>query len=205
LTDDDNERDSGGVSYDNPYDFTGEYYASRINRENQFMANPIAFLPWDFEVSSAIRLRSGLPFNPAVGADLNGDTINNERPLLVPGVEYQRNYFVNHGIYDVDLKVQKSFRLGESRRIILSSEFFNILNRPNILVGTAAAPGTNTTFGSGGNFCVAASQICGLSGGPGSNPVFLQIRDPNTGAILINNVNPGSQVFQMQLGARFQF
>jgi hypothetical protein len=169
------------------------------------MANPIFFLPWDFEVSSAIRLRSGLPFNAAVGADLNGDTVNNERPLLVPGLEYQRNFFVNRGIYDVDLRVQKSFRFGESRRLILSSEFFNILNRPNILVGTAAAPGTNTTFGSGGNFCVIASQLCGVSGGPGSNPVFLQVRDPNTGAILINNVNPGSQVFQMQLGVRFQF
>jgi hypothetical protein len=205
LTDDDNERDSGGVSYDNPFDFRREYYASRINRENQFMANPIFFLPWDFEVSSAIRLRSGLPFNPAAGADLNGDTINNERPLLVPGLEYQRNFFVNRGIYDVDLRVQKSFKFGENRRLTLSSEFFNILNRPNILVGTAAAPGTNTTFGSGGNYCVTASQLCGLTGGPGLNPVFNQTRDPNTGAILINNVNPGSQVFQMQLGVRFQF
>jgi len=205
LTDDDNERDSGGVSYDNPFDFRREYYASRINRESQFMANPIFFLPWDFEVSSAIRLRSGLPFNPAVGADLNGDTVNNERPLLVPGLEYERNFFVNRGIYDVDLRIQKSFRFGEDRRLTLSSEFFNILNRPNILVGTAAAPGTNTTFGSGGNFCVTASQLCGISGGPGPNPVFNQTRDPNTGLILINNVNPGSQVFQMQLGVRFQF
>jgi hypothetical protein len=103
------------------------------------------------------------------------------------------------------LRIQKSFRFGEDRRLILSSEFFNVLNRPNILVGTAAAPGTNTTFGSGGNFCVTASQVCGLSGGPVQNPVFNQVRDPNTGAILINNVNPGSQVFQMQLGVRFQF
>jgi len=103
------------------------------------------------------------------------------------------------------LRVQKSFRFGEDRRLIISSEFFNILNRPNIVVGTAAAPGTNTTFGSGGNYCVTASQLCGLTGGPGLNPVFNQTRDPNTGLILINNVNPGSQVFQMQLGVRLQF
>jgi len=205
LSDDDNERDSGGVSYSNPYDFTREYYASRMNRESQFMANPIVFLPWDFEVSSAIRLRSGLPFNPAVTADLNGDTVNNDRPLLVPGLEMQRNFFVNHGIFDVDLRVQKTIKFGETRRLILSSEFFNILNRPNILVGTSAAPGTNTTFGSGGQYCVTASQLCGLSSGPAINPVFLQVRDPSTGAILINNVNPGSAVFQMQLGVKFQF
>ena len=205
LTDDDNERDSGGVSYDNPYDFTREYYKSRINRESQFMASPIFFLPWDFEVASSIRLRSGLPFNAAVGSDLNGDTINNERPLLTPGLEYKRNYFTNHGIFDVDAKVQKTFKFGESKRLIFSSEFFNVLNRPNLLVGTSAAPGTNTTFGSGGQFCITTSQLCGLSSGPSPNPVFLQVRDPNTGAILINNVNPGSAVFQMQLGARFQF
>src|SRR4029079_14320634 len=78
LSDDDNERDSGGVLYSNPYYFTREYYASRMNRESQFMSNPIVCLPWDFEVSSAIRLRSGLPFNPAVTADLNGDTVNND-------------------------------------------------------------------------------------------------------------------------------
>jgi len=176
-----------------------------MNRESQFMANPIVFLPWDFEVSSAIRLRSGLPFNPAVTADLNGDTVNNDRPLLVPGLEMQRNFFVNHGIFDVDLRVQKTIKFGETRRLILSSEFFNILNRPNILVGTSAAPGTNTTFGSGGQYCVTASQLCGLSSGPAINPVFLQVRDPSTGAILINNVNPGSAVFQMQLGVKFQF
>lgn len=205
LADDDNERDSGGVAYANPYDLRGEYYRSRLDRENQFMANPIFFLPYGFEVSSAIRLRSGQPFNAAVGADLNGDTVNNDRPLLVPGVEYPRNFWTNRGIYDVDLRVQKSFKFGEQQRLTFSSEFFNILNRSNILVGTSAAPGTNTTFGSGGQLCLTASQICGLTGGPAFNPNFLRIRDAATGNILINNVNPGSQVFQMQVGIRYQF
>jgi hypothetical protein len=42
---------------------------------------------------------------------------------------------------------------------------------------------------------------CGFNGA--TNPLFLQVRDAN-GNLLLNN-NPGSQVFQMQLGARFQF
>jgi hypothetical protein len=42
-----------------------------------------------------------------------------------------------------------------------------------------------------------------------TNPNFLQIRERrpdniNFGKIIVAN-NPGSQVFQMQLGARFQF
>lgn len=204
LTDDDNERQEG-VGYADPYDLTREYYASRLNRENNFMANPIVFLPYGFEVSSAIRLRSGAPFNPTVGADLNGDTINNDRPLQVPGLVYPRNYFVNRGIYDVDLRVQKSFKFGERRRLVLTSEFFNIFNRPNLLAGSSAAPTSATSFGGVGQFCVSSSQLCGLSGGPAANPAFLQTRDPATGAIVLSNVNPGSQVFQMQLGVRFQF
>ncbi len=203
LSDDDNERQDG-VGYSDPYDLRREYYLSRLHRESQFMANPIFFLPYDFEVSSAIRLRSGAPFNPTVGVDLNGDTVNNERPLLVPGLTYERNYFVNKGIWEVDARVQKSFKFDENRRLTFSAEFFNILNRPNILVGTAAAPSSATAFGGGGQFCTVPSQLCGSGGSP-LNPNFLQIRDPSTGAILINNVNPGSQVFQMQLGARFQF
>jgi len=65
------------------------------------MANLIFFL-YDFEVSSAIRMRSGAPFNPTVGVDLNGDAVNNERPLLDPGVTYHRNYFMTKGIFVAD-------------------------------------------------------------------------------------------------------
>ncbi|MDQ2921011.1 MAG: carboxypeptidase regulatory-like domain-containing protein, partial [Acidobacteriota bacterium] len=152
LSDDDNERQDG-VGYADPYDVRGEYYLSRLNRESQFMANPIFFLPYGFEVSSAIRLRSGAPFNATVGSDLNGDGTNNERPLLVPGLSYKRNHFTNFGIWEADARVQKSFKFDESRRLIFSAEFFNILNRPNLQVGTAAAPSAATAFGGGGQFC----------------------------------------------------
>jgi hypothetical protein len=74
LSDDDNERDSGGVAYANPYDLSREWGRSRLDRESQFMANPIFFLPYDFEISGAFRLQSGQPFNAAVGADSTAPT-----------------------------------------------------------------------------------------------------------------------------------
>ena len=43
-SDDDNERDSGGVLYDEPFSRRGEYYASRLDRTHQFVANPVLFL-----------------------------------------------------------------------------------------------------------------------------------------------------------------
>lgn len=199
LGDDDNERDAGGVAFADPYDLSREYYRSRLDREHQFVANPIFFLPYGFEVSSAIRLRSGNPINPTSGADLNGDGVNNDRPLQVPGLVYQRNFFRNRGIYDVDMRVQKGFNFDERKRLILTAEFFNVLNRSNIIFPT---PNTATSSGAAGQFCSGASQLCGLQGV--TNSAFLQVRD-SSGNILVNNTNPGSQVFQMQLGARFQF
>lgn len=197
LTDDDNERDAGGVAYADPYDLRTEYWKGRLDRETQFTANPIFFLPYNFEVSSAIRLRSGIPVNANATGDLNGDTVANDRPLQIPGLPYKRNWFRNLGLFDLDARVQKSFKFDERKRLIFSVEFFNLFNRMNIILPTA---GTNTTTAAG-QFCSAASQLCGLAGP--TNPNFLRTR--NAAGDYINGATPGSQVFQMQLGARFQF
>ncbi|HEV7904274.1 MAG TPA: carboxypeptidase regulatory-like domain-containing protein [Pyrinomonadaceae bacterium] len=200
LGDDDNERDAGGVAFADPYDLTREYGPSRLDRQHQFVANPVFFIPHGFEVASAIRLRSGNPINATAGADLNGDGVNNDRPLLVPGLTYRRNDFRNRSIFDIDLRVQKGFSFNETRRLVFSTEFFNLLNRPNIIF---PSPNTATSSGASGQFCATASQLCGLTGSTPST-TFLRVRD-NNGDILVNNVNPGSPVFQMQVGVRFQF
>ena len=203
-SDDDNERDSGGVAFANPYDLTNEYNYSRLDRTHQFVANPVFFLPLGFEVSSAIRLRSGTPINTYIGTDANGDNVFNDRPLLVPGVELQRNYYRNRSLYDVDMRVQKGFSFAEDKRLVFSAEFFNILNRPNIVF---PFPGTNSTSGALAQYCSVGSQLCGIDGI--SNLNFLQIREQNPASANFGKINlatnPGSQVFQVQLGARFQF
>jgi hypothetical protein len=195
-SDDDNERDSGGVLYTNPYNRRAEYYASRLDRTHQFVASPVFFLPWDFEVSSAIRLRSGNPVNAVAGQDLNGDGINNDRPFLVPGVELPRNYYRNRPVYDMDVRVQKSFHFGETRRLVLSSEFFNLFNLSNVQLG-----GSELTY------CTPTTTRCGLDGT--SNVNFLQVRDQSPTSVNFGRLNlagnPGSNVFQVQVGARFYF
>jgi len=202
LSNDDNERDAGGVLYDNPADLTTEYGLSRLDRRHQFVANPVVFLPLGIEVASTVRLRSGVPVNAIVNTDLNGDGLNNDRPMLQPGYEIRRNAFRNKNVYDIDLRIQKGFKFGESRRLILSSEFFNVFNFSNVQIAS-----TTTT-----SYCATSNQRCGLDGI--TNPNFLQVREqrptatvnglPSLGKILLAN-NPGSQVFQMQVGARLQF
>lgn len=198
TSDDDNERDAGGVLYDNPYDLSSEYYLSNLDRRHQFVANPVFFLPFGFEVASAVRIRSGRPFDSRVGSDLNGDNNNNERPFVSVGVPLPRNYFYNRPTVDIDLRVQKSFQFGETRRLSLSAEFFNILNRSNLQFS-----GVATT-----NYCATSNARCGLDGITNTN--FKQIIQQsstaaNFGKLNLAGLNPGSQVFQMQLGARLNF
>lgn len=193
-SDDDNERDSGGVLYTNPFDRRAEFGPSRLDRTHQFVAYPVFFVPYGFEVSSTIRLRSGSPINTTAGSDLNGDGLNNDRPFLVPGFELPRNFYRNRPVYDIDLRVQKGFNFGETKRLIVFTEFFNVFNL------------SNTQYAGGQlNYCStpAAGQPnrCGLDGITSTN--FLRLRNSSDQIILSNN--PGSQVFQMQLGARFQF
>jgi outer membrane receptor for ferrienterochelin and colicin len=202
-SDDDNERDSGGVLFDDPFSRRGEYYASRLDRTHQFVANPVFFLPYGVEFSSSVRLRSGLPLNAVVGSDLNGDNNSgNERPYLVRNVELPRNYYRNRSIFDVDIRAQKRFTFGESRSVVFSGEIFNILDRTNMQIAQSTASGSPTLYCTSG-----ALSRCGLDGI--SNPNFLQIREmrpnnPNFGKINLLN-SPGSQPLQVQLGARLYF
>ncbi len=198
TSDDDNERDAGGVLYDNPYDLRNEYGLSNLDRRHQFVANPSFNLPFGFELSSAIRIRSGRPFESRVGSDLNGDGNSNERPFISPGVELRRNNFFNRPLVDVDLRAQKSFKLGETRKLSFSAEFFNVLNRSNLQFS-----GTATT-----NYCAVSNARCGLDGITNINfKQYIQqtTTATNFGQLNLAGLNPGSQVFQMQLGARFFF
>jgi len=193
LSDDDNERDSGGIAYENGYNLRPEFSYSRLDRRHQFVASPVFFLPYGFEVSSAIRLLSGAPVDASLGGDANGnrDTVANDRPFSAAGVPFKRNAFRNRPVYNVDFRAQKGFGFGEERRLLFTAEIFNIFNLKNLTYGGAAA------F----NYCATPVPTnCGF--GAPTNPTFLQLKDAN-GNLLLNN-NPGPP-FQVQLGARFQF
>jgi hypothetical protein len=193
LSDDDNERDAGGIAYENAFNLAPEFNYSRLDRRHQFVASPVVFLPYGFEVSSAIRLRSGLPIDVGFGSDANGDIGGPDRPYSAPGVPFKRNAFRNLAIYDVDLRAQKSFSFKEDQRLVFSVEFFNLPNLNNIQLA-----GSTVT-----NYCAAPVPAnCGF--GAPSNPTFLRVKDANGNFILTNN--PGvTGPFQVQFGARFQF
>lgn len=191
LSDDDNERDAGGIAFEDAYNLRPEFSFSRLDRRHQFVANTVVFLPFGFEASSAIRMRSGLPIDASVGSDFNEDIGGPDRPYSAPGVPFVRNGFRNLATYEIDMRVQKGISLGESRRLTLSAEFFNLLNMENIQLSGAQVT----------NYCAApVPRDCGFAAPTNRN--FLRVKDVN-GNYLLNN-NPGAP-FQMQLGARLQF
>ncbi len=198
LSDDDNERDAGGISFENAFNYSPEYSYSRLDRRHQFVANPVLTLPLDFEVSSAIRMYSGDPVDAGFGGDANEDIGGPDRPYRSTGIPFERNAFRDFALYNVDVRVQKRFNLGsETRKLLFSMEIFNVFNAENIELA-----GSTVT-----NYCATTTQRdCGFLAP--SNRNFLSKIDLNptstrVGKLLLSN-NPGAP-FQMQLGARFVF
>jgi hypothetical protein len=193
----DNEREAGGVLFENAFNTSSEYSLSNLDIKHQFVVNPVFFLPGGIDVASAIRLRSGRPFDARIGSDINQDRTNLDRPFRAPGIPFERNAFRNRPQYNIDLRVQKRFHIGEVPRLILSAEVFNIFNLDNIELAGATVQ----------NFCSSTSDLsCGILGP--TNPNFLSLFDRNPtstrlGNLLLNN-NSGTP-FQVQLGARFTF
>ncbi|MGH9901034.1 MAG: hypothetical protein ACRD68_04245, partial [Pyrinomonadaceae bacterium] len=200
LSDDDNERNATGLFYENAFDLQPEYGPSDLDRRHQFVANPIFFLPGGFDVSSAVRLRSARPVDATIGSDLNQNLGGDDRPFSAPGVPFRRNAFRSNPVYDIDLRVQKGFSFGETRRLIFSTEFFNLFGFDNIEIPNAFSAVTN-------RFCASTTDPrCGLDGP--TNPNFLQTREqtpnsPRLGQFITDNL-PGAP-FQMQVGVRFEF
>jgi len=200
LSDDDNERSAGGVAYQDSYDFSSEYSVSDLDRKHQFVAGPLFYLPKGFDLSSGIRMRSGRPIDARIGADVNQDTVNNDRPYRGPGVTFERNAFRNLAVYNIDMRVQKRFQVKENMKVVVAMEMFNIFNLSNIQLGGAAVQ----------NYCspnpANATSTCGFTAP--TNPNFLSKFDNNLTSTRLGNLlltNSAGDGFQMQFSARFQF
>src|SRR5262249_6595288 len=95
FSDDDNERDAGGVIYQNTFDLRPEYNYSNLDQRHQILFNSVIFLPRGFEVTGSTRINSGRPLDARVGSDRNGDGVNNDRPFSAFGQTFKRNAFRN--------------------------------------------------------------------------------------------------------------
>jgi hypothetical protein len=223
LSDDDQERNAGGISYSDassPVFFSREYYFSAQDRKHQFVASPVFFAPWGIELASSMRFVSGQPlYNTGSSAfpdiSINSDSAGNQdrvttndRPFSAFGVMFPRYAFRQPGVKSMDFRVQKTVKLTESKNIVASMDFFNAFNWMNLQYGGSELNycGTFTSFATttGSN----ATATCGFAGP--TNPVFMQFRDVTAKGVangtpyLGSNTNPGP-VRQIQFAFKFIF
>jgi len=189
FSDDDNERSSGGVAYEDAFNLKPEYNYSDLDVRHQFLLHSRVDLPLGIEASQIMRLRSSRPFSARTGSDSNQDLAGPDRPYTAVGLPLSRNAFRNQAQYDFDLRLLKSFTLGAERaRMQLTFEFFNLFNFDNVQIGSS-----NFIYGLG-------IDQNGRPVGPSSS--FGRLKRDN-GSYDSNNV-PGDP-FQMQVGLRILF
>ena len=152
MSDDDNERDSGGQAAANAFDFGPEWGPARMDWRHQFNGYVLFFLPFHPDLSTSFRALSGRPIDATLGTDTgvgNGDRINTDRPYSAPGVSFERNAFRNEPIKDVNLRAQWKFAFDGTKRVIFTFDAFNLFNWDNLELS-----GTPVT-----NYCAAPIAV----------------------------------------------
>src|SRR4029079_5009778 len=68
----------------NPYDLSTEYGRASSDVRHRFVMSGNFRAPWGITFNPLVFITSGRPFNITLGRDINGDTLNTERPALAP-------------------------------------------------------------------------------------------------------------------------
>lgn len=76
--------DGSGSFPANPYDLTTEYGRASGDVRHRFFMSGNFRAPWGITLNPFVIVQSGRPFNITLGRDINGDTLNTERPSLAP-------------------------------------------------------------------------------------------------------------------------
>ena len=195
MSDDDNERDSGGMLVENSFNLQPEWGPARLDRRHQFGGYAVFFLPFDVDFSTGFKFQSALPVDASIGRDINNSLGGVDRPYSAPGVPFTRNGFRNLSHKEINIRAQWGPRFNGDNRVMFTAEVFNLLNWDNVQIFTATGGTTST------NYCATpAPDDCGF--GPPTNPNFLKVKDPSGNYITTNT--PGAPR-QVQLGVRFEF
>lgn len=113
--------------------------------------------------SGGVVLQNGIPLNGSINGSLsatgtqpiittspNGSNGSNRAPF------FSRNHFRGPSFKDVDFRISRSFPLGESRRVEIIAEAFNLFNRTNF-----ATFSTSSAYVLGSNVIAGSAATCG--------------------------------------------
>ncbi len=170
-----------------------ERASSADDLRNRFVASATLSSPakWhpairNFTFSTIVTLQSPQYFTKFAGSDVNGDSFGtNDRVGSEP-----RNTFKSDPLRSLDIRIARSFKLGESRQLQLMAEAFNVANSVNVRY-------FNSNYGAT-DFCPAAPTAPGCAG---VSQFFIE-GSPNP---LYGTPSAVNNPRQIQLVARFTF
>ena len=159
-----------------PADIEGEWGRSRNDERYHLVVSGVFRLPWGLTLAPIYEYGSGQPWNHLLGYDFNGDGKNSDRPA---GVE--RNDQDGPIFRSLNLRITKTFKLGEAGEVDLIVEGFNVLNTRNFDVNSV-------------------DQFEFLAGPTLANPAAPAIPNPNFGKYRAT-LDPR----EIQVGVRYRF
>lgn len=107
------------------------------DERHRFVLSGIFDLPWDFQVAPILQLASARPYSilPDCVCDINRDGVTNDRDSVNPEVDDQTKLPINDQRGDsfaqLNVRVSKFFKWGETKRLGLFFEAFNVFNTGN--------------------------------------------------------------------------
>ena len=116
-----------GSGFSDNNDPEKDYGPSNLSAPHIFVANGSVIIPGDINVAGIVSWRSGAAFNPRGITDQDGDGLVDQRDVSV-----SRNDFRTDPFFNVDLRVEKVFPIGNAHSFSVLVEAFNLTNHDNV-------------------------------------------------------------------------
>jgi hypothetical protein len=107
------------------------------DERHRFVLSGIFDLKWGFQVAPILQLASARPYSifPSCVCDINKDGVTNDRESVNPNVNDQVKVPINNKRGDsfsqLNVRVSKFFNFGETKKLGLFFEAFNVFNTSN--------------------------------------------------------------------------
>jgi outer membrane receptor protein involved in Fe transport len=131
---------AAGSGFSDNNDPEADWGPSNLSAPHIFVTNGEVTVPFDIRVSGIVNWQSGAAFNPRGITDQDGDGLVDQRDVSVP-----RNDFRTDPFFNIDLRVEKVFRVGDDHSFGILFEAFNLTNQANVLnVNAVSGPDFGT-------------------------------------------------------------
>lgn len=119
-----------------------EFGPTNFDERSRFVFSGVFQLPYGINLGPIFQAASARPYSYIAGSDIDGDgrsaldracvgsTVTD--PILTPGcTQLKPNTLSGKAFVEMDLRVDKTFKLGERARLAINWEFYNLFNRAN--------------------------------------------------------------------------